>query len=78
MTIDLNRFAVRWNNTPVDLTLTEFWMVHTLAQHPGHVKNREQLMELGGEFGAAMEAKNWDEAEAKMKAMMKLMTPETP
>jgi two-component system, OmpR family, response regulator len=44
LSIDLNRFAVRWNGTPVDLTLTEFWMVHTLAQHPGHVKNREQLM----------------------------------
>jgi two-component system OmpR family response regulator len=24
--------------------LTEFWVVHALAQHPGHVRNREQLM----------------------------------
>lgn len=44
LAIDLNRYAVRWRGTPVELTLTEFWMVHTLAQHPGHVKNREQLM----------------------------------
>jgi two-component system OmpR family response regulator len=28
----------------VELTLTEFWMVHALARHPGHVKNRDQLM----------------------------------
>ena len=28
----------------VDLTLTEFWMVHALAKFPGHVKNRDQLM----------------------------------
>jgi len=28
----------------VPLTLTEFWMVHALARHPGHVKSREQLM----------------------------------
>ncbi len=44
LSLDLNRYAVRWRGEPVDLTLTEFWMVHTLAVHPGHVKNREQLM----------------------------------
>jgi two-component system, OmpR family, response regulator len=42
--LDLKRFAVAWNGKPVPLTLTEFWMVHALARHPGHVKNREQLM----------------------------------
>ncbi len=26
------------------LTLTEFWVVHALAKHPGHVRTREQLM----------------------------------
>jgi two-component system OmpR family response regulator len=45
LSMDMNRFAVHWKNQPVDLTLTEFWMVHTLALHPGHVKNREQLMQ---------------------------------
>jgi len=45
LSMDMNRFSVHWNSTPVDLTLTEFWMVHTLALHPGHVKNREQLMQ---------------------------------
>jgi len=35
---------VRWNGQAIDLTLTEFWIVHSLARHPGHVKNREQLM----------------------------------
>ena len=29
----------------MDLTLTEFWLVHTLALRPGHVKNRDQLMQ---------------------------------
>jgi len=42
--LDLKRFAVAWQGKPVPLTLTEFWMVHALARHPGHVKNREQLM----------------------------------
>ncbi len=42
--IDRNRFTVTWRGTAVDLTLTEFWIVHALARHPGHVKNRDQLM----------------------------------
>jgi two-component system OmpR family response regulator len=44
LAIDLKRFSVRWNGRTIDLTLTEFWLVHALARHPGHVKNREQLM----------------------------------
>lgn len=43
--LDLDRFSVRWSDQPVNLTLTEFWLVHTLARYPGHVKNRDQLMQ---------------------------------
>ena len=42
--IDMKRFAVTWAAQPVDLTLTEFWIVHALAKFPGHVKSREHLM----------------------------------
>ncbi len=44
LTIDLKRLAVDWVGRRVDLTLTEFWMVHALARHPGHVKDRDGLM----------------------------------
>ena len=43
--LDVDRMTVRWKNEPVGLTLTEFWMVHALARYPGHVKNRQQLMD---------------------------------
>jgi len=43
--LDIDRMTVRWKNQPVGLTLTEFWMVHALARYPGHVKNRQQLMD---------------------------------
>jgi len=42
--LDAKRFTVAWAGRPVELTLTEFWMVHTLAKFPGHVKDRDQLM----------------------------------
>ncbi|MBL8377900.1 MAG: proteobacterial dedicated sortase system response regulator [Burkholderiales bacterium] len=44
LTLDMKRFLARWKTREVDLTLTEFWMVHALAKFPGHVKNRDQLM----------------------------------
>ena len=44
LTLDMNRMQVRWRGQPVDLTLTEFWLIHAMARFPGHVKNREQLM----------------------------------
>jgi len=43
--LDIDRMTVRWKDEPIGLTLTEFWMVHALARYPGHVKNRQQLMD---------------------------------
>ncbi len=44
LTIDSQRMTITWHNQSIDLTITEFWLVHALAKHPGHVKNRTQLM----------------------------------
>ncbi len=44
LTLDLKRLTASWNSRTVDLTLTEFWMVHSLVKFLGHVKNRDQLM----------------------------------
>ena len=42
--LDLKRVTATWRDQRIDLTLTEFWIVHALVRHPGHVKSREQLM----------------------------------
>ena len=44
MRLDPNRFEVSWRGEPVVLTVTEFWMLHALVRHPGHVRDRDQLM----------------------------------
>ena len=36
--------SVAWKGQSIPLTVTEFWVVHALALHPGHVRSREQLM----------------------------------
>lgn len=45
LTLDVDRLQARWQGRDVPLGLTEFWLVHALAKFPGHVKNRQQLME---------------------------------
>ncbi len=44
LALDAQRMQATWDGKPVPLTVTEFWMVRSLARHPGHVKDREQLM----------------------------------
>jgi two-component system OmpR family response regulator len=43
--IDIDRMTIAWQGQSVGLTLTEFWLVHAMARYPGHVKNRQQLMD---------------------------------
>lgn len=43
--LNLDRMSAQWLANPVELTLTEFWMVHALARHPGHLRTRQQLMD---------------------------------
>lgn len=43
--LDGARHACTWKDQPIDLTVTEFLLVKALAQRPGHVKNRDQLMD---------------------------------
>jgi len=37
--------TVSWHDNPIDLTVTEFWMLHAIAKYAGHVKSRQQLMD---------------------------------
>lgn len=45
LSLDADRLRADWRESPVDLTVTEFWIVHALARRPGHVKTRGQLMD---------------------------------
>jgi len=45
LVLNLERMTANWQDTALDLTVTEFWIVHALARNPGHVKNRQQLMD---------------------------------
>ena len=45
LTVDTSRFRVEWGEDAIDLSLTEFWIVHSLAKRIDHVKSKDQLMQ---------------------------------
>jgi two-component system response regulator ChvI len=45
LVLDGARHVCAWKGKTVDLTVTEFLLVKALAQRPGHVKSRDQLMD---------------------------------
>jgi DNA-binding response OmpR family regulator len=45
LTIDLYKHEVTINNEPIQLTLTEFKLLHQLASNPGRVFTRDQLLD---------------------------------
>lgn len=45
LSLSADRMEVSWKGVPVPLTVTEFWIIHSLARHPGHVRTRQQLMD---------------------------------
>ncbi|MBV9529358.1 response regulator transcription factor [Sphingomonas sp.] len=46
LVMDPARHKVRWNGRDVTLTVTEFLILETLAQRPGVVKSRNQLLDI--------------------------------
>ncbi len=44
--LDDARHLCTWKGKPVNLTVTEYLLVKALALRPGHVKNRDQLIDM--------------------------------
>jgi two-component system OmpR family response regulator len=47
LVLDMNALSARWKGQRLNLSLTQLWMLHALASHPGHVKSHDQLMKAG-------------------------------
>ncbi len=45
LVMDAKRMTVAWKGHYIELTVTEFWMLHAIAKYAGHVKSRQQLMD---------------------------------
>ena len=43
--LSVDRMEVQWGGKTIGLTVTELWIVHSLARRPGSVRSRQQLMD---------------------------------
>ncbi len=44
--LDDSRHLCSWKGNPLNLTVTEYLLVKSLAMRPGHVRNRDQLIDM--------------------------------
>ena len=44
--IDEDSMSIRWRGQELSLTLTEFWLIESMARHPGHVKTYGNMMQI--------------------------------
>jgi len=44
--LDESRHLCTWKDSPLNFTVTEFMLVKALAARPGHVRNRDQLIDM--------------------------------
>ncbi|SDH84004.1 response regulator transcription factor [Roseospirillum parvum] len=49
LVLDPAQHLCRWDDKPVNLTVTEYLILQNLVQHPGHVKSRDAL--IGAAYG---------------------------
>ena len=45
LTLDDARHLCSWKGAPLNMTVTEYLLLKALAERPGHVKNRDQLID---------------------------------
>lgn len=46
LSINEESMTIKWMGKELSLTLTEFWLIESMARHPGHVKTYENMMQI--------------------------------
>jgi two-component system, OmpR family, response regulator ChvI len=76
LVLDPQRHLCRWKGRQVELTVTEFLIVKALAQRPGHVKSRDQLMDAAYGEHIYVDDRTIDSHIKRLRKKFKLADPE--
>ncbi|WP_170764028.1 response regulator transcription factor [Ruegeria lacuscaerulensis] len=74
--MDPLRHAVSWRGTDVSLTVTEFLLLQALAQRPGFVKSRDQLMDVAYDDQVYVDDRTIDSHIKRLRKKMRAADPE--
>ncbi len=76
LTMDPARHRVRWDGKEVALTVTEFLILEALANRPGVVKNRNQLMDVAYQDDIYVDDRTIDSHIKRMRRKFRVVDPE--
>ena len=76
LTMDPARHESTWDGRPVKLTVTEFLLLQALAQRPGFVKSRDQLMDAAYDDQVYVDDRTIDSHVKRMRKKFRVVDPE--
>jgi two-component system response regulator ChvI len=76
LSMDPLRHAVTWKGAEVTLTVTEFLLLQALAQRPGFVKSRDQLMDVAYDDQVYVDDRTIDSHIKRLRKKMRSVDPE--
>ncbi|MGB0659483.1 MAG: response regulator transcription factor [Mangrovicoccus sp.] len=76
LTMDPQRHAVSWKGEDVTLTVTEFLLLEALAQRPGYVKSRDQLMDVAYDDQVYVDDRTIDSHIKRLRKKLRAIDPE--
>jgi two-component system, OmpR family, response regulator ChvI len=76
LTMDPLRHAVTWKGKDVSLTVTEFLLLQALAQRPGFVKSRDQLMDVAYDDQVYVDDRTIDSHIKRLRKKMRMVDDE--
>jgi two-component system response regulator ChvI len=76
LTMDPLRHAVTWKGHDVSLTVTEFLLLQALAQRPGYVKSRDQLMDVAYDDQVYVDDRTIDSHIKRLRKKMRAVDPD--
>ncbi len=74
--MDPLRHSVTWKGKDVSLTVTEFLLLQALAQRPGFVKSRDQLMDVAYDDQVYVDDRTIDSHIKRLRKKMRSVDPE--
>jgi len=75
LTLDPERHDCLWDGRPVKLTVTEFLLLQALAQRPGFVKSRDNLMDAAYEDQVYVDDRTIDSHVKRMRKKFRQVDP---
>ncbi len=76
LTMDPLRHSVSWKGQDVSLTVTEFLLLQALAQRPGFVKSRDQLMDVAYDDQVYVDDRTIDSHIKRLRKKMRMVDSE--